>query len=120
MGQEPPQLPACLINRNRNQQAQHAMETTTYSCGTHRPFRTATDVDSDRRAAEHFAQVKARKQFGRTGRVGAINITGWSGSTDPDGFRCFEVSAFIGKPCRSDRRATDGRNIHLVVWAHSK
>jgi hypothetical protein len=26
MGQEPPQLPACLINRNRNQQAQQAME----------------------------------------------------------------------------------------------
>jgi hypothetical protein len=96
------------------------MNQTTYSCGTHRPFRTETNIGSDGEAADHFALLKAKKEFGRTARVGALNITGWSGSTDPDGFRCFEVSAFIGKPCRSDRRATEGRNIHLVVWAHSK
>ncbi len=96
------------------------MEITTYSCGTHRPFRTATDVDSDRRAAEHFALVKARKEFGRSARVGALNITGWSGSTDSDGFRFFEVSAFIGRPSRTERNATDGRNVNLCVWAHSK
>lgn len=92
-------------------------ETTLYSCGTHRPVRIAKDVDSDRRAAEHFAAVKARKRYGRSARVAALNITGWSAG-DSQGFRSFEVSAFIGRPNRQDGNATDGHNVNLCVWAH--
>lgn len=94
------------------------MQTILYSCDSHRPHRLTPDIGTDREAAEHFAAIKARSKYGRTGRCAALNITGWS-MPGPTGFRSFQVSAFIGYPNRSNRGETHGGNVHFTVYVHS-
>lgn len=89
-----------------------------YSCDSHRPYRLTRDIGTDRQAAEHFAAIKARRRYGKSGRCEALSITGWS-MPGPTGFRSFQVSAFIGYPNRSNRRETTGGDVHFTVYVHS-
>lgn len=70
------------------------------------------DMNTHRDVADIFALRIARKRYGRTGRVGALNVTGWN----RDGM---EVSAFIGYPDPipgASRSATIGGNVTFFVW----
>lgn len=94
------------------------MQTILYSCDSHRPHRLTPDIGTDREAAEHFAQIKARSKYGKSGRCAALSITGWT-QPGPTGFRSFQVSAFIGTPGRSNRGETHGGDVHFTVYVHS-
>lgn len=89
-----------------------------YSCENHRPQRLTRDIGTDREAANHFASVKARSKYGKSGRCAALNITGWT-QPGPTGFRSFQVSAFLGYPSRSNRGETHGGNVNFTVYVHS-
>lgn len=82
-----------------------------YTCDNHRPL-DAASIDSMREAAEHFALLKAKKEYGRNARVGAI----MQNSVRTDG-KMGEYNAFIGKPSifKHEKGSTVGRSITLCV-----
>jgi hypothetical protein len=68
----------------------------------------AVNADGIRSAGVKFAEIKARREFGHSGHLGAFRVE----SERVDG-KCVEVSAFIG--ARSGNTTT-GRNVNFSVF----
>jgi len=68
----------------------------------------AVNADGIKSAAKFFAEIKARKEFGLKGTVGAFQVT----SESADG-RLVEISAFIGKRYGN---STTGNNVNFTVF----
>ena len=79
-----------------------------YTSHGHRPS-SAPDAASQSEIGELFAQRKARRLYGRTGRVGALRLDGQS----PDG-SVMEFDAFLGRPAPGGGLA--GRNVRFTVY----
>lgn len=73
----------------------------------HRPT-AASDASSPSEIGELFAQRKARRLFGRAGRVGALRLDSWLS----DG-TLMEFDAFIGRPAPGGGLC--GRNVRFTV-----
>lgn len=79
----------------------------TYYTNGHRAV-DGSNFDSQSQIASHFAELKARREFGRRAAVGACRI----GSYAQDG-SFFEVQAFIGKRRKFD---VEGHNVTFTVY----
>lgn len=65
-------------------------------------------AESNRDAAELIALRKARREFGKGGRVGALQWVGMAPNAS-----WHEYSAFIGR--RTGQRETTGHNVRFVL-----
>jgi hypothetical protein len=82
---------------------------TKYTTHGHKAVFTTKDWGSQSEIAEHFALMKARKEFGRNGRVGACRVDGEMS----DG-SSFQVNAFIGYGAKDG--TTTGHNVYFTVY----
>ena len=74
-----------------------------YPCLPHRPV----DADSMSQAAEIFAARMARRKYGKSGRVAACRVDGYT----PDG-RTVDAEAFIGYRAGD---GTAGNNVRFTM-----
>lgn len=85
-----------------------------YTCSSHRPILKSSlefaddGIDS---AARLFAERRARREFGKSGRVGAFRMDCYNRD-----YSTVEYEAFIGYPCGD---GLSGRNVRFTVHAET-